>query len=41
MPDRLDWLKIEHFKVGDGEVSFIVCRTPDGASIGIIVDAAT
>ena len=36
MPDWLDWLKLEKLKVGDGEVSLIVRRTPEGASIGII-----
>jgi hypothetical protein len=36
MPDWLDWLKIEHLKVGDGEVSFIMRRTPESASIGMI-----
>jgi glycogen debranching enzyme len=36
IPKWLDWLKIEHLKVGDGEVSFIVRRIPEGASVGII-----
>jgi glycogen debranching enzyme len=36
MPYWLDWLKIENLKVGDGEVSFIVRRIPEGTSIGII-----
>jgi hypothetical protein len=36
MPDWLDWLKIEKLRIGDGEVSFIVRRTPEGTSIGII-----
>ena len=36
MPDWLDWLKIEGLRVGDGKVSLIVRRTPEGASVGII-----
>jgi glycogen debranching enzyme len=36
MPNWLDWLKVENLKVGDGEVSFIVRRVPEGASVGII-----
>lgn len=36
MPKWLEWLKIENLKVGDGEISFIVRRTPEGASVGII-----
>lgn len=36
MPDWLDWLKIEKLKVGDGEVSLIMRRTPEGTSIGMI-----
>jgi glycogen debranching enzyme len=36
MPDWLDWLKIENLKVGDGAVSLLVRRAPEGASIGII-----
>ena len=36
MPNWLDWIKIENLKVGDGEVSFIVRRIPEGASVGII-----
>ena len=36
MPDWLDWLKIENLKVGEGAVSVLVRRAPEGASIGII-----
>jgi glycogen debranching enzyme len=36
MPNWLDWIKIENLKVGDGAVSLIVRRTPEGTSIGII-----
>jgi glycogen debranching enzyme len=36
MPDWLDWLKIEGLKVGDGKISLIVRRTPEGASVGIV-----
>jgi glycogen debranching enzyme len=36
MPDWLDWLKLEKLKVGGGEVSLIMRRTPEGTSIGII-----
>jgi hypothetical protein len=36
MPKWLEWLKIENLKVGDGEVSFIIRRIPEGASVGII-----
>jgi glycogen debranching enzyme len=36
MPDWLDWLRIEGLKVGDGKVSLIVRRTPEGASVGIV-----
>ncbi|HUA33225.1 MAG TPA: glycogen debranching N-terminal domain-containing protein [Candidatus Binataceae bacterium] len=36
MPEWLDWLKIENLKVGDGAVSLIVRRVPEGASIGIL-----
>ncbi|MBV8358887.1 MAG: amylo-alpha-1,6-glucosidase [Deltaproteobacteria bacterium] len=36
MPDWLDWLKIEGLKVGDGDVSLIVRRVPEGASVGVI-----
>jgi glycogen debranching enzyme len=36
MPKWLDWLKIENLKVGDGEVSVILRRIPEGASVGVI-----
>ncbi|MBV8771358.1 MAG: amylo-alpha-1,6-glucosidase [Deltaproteobacteria bacterium] len=36
MPKWLDWIKIENLKVGDGEVSLIVRRIPEGSSVGII-----
>lgn len=36
MPKWLDWVKIENLKVGDGEVSLIVRRIPEGPSVGII-----
>ena len=36
MPEWLDWIKIENLKVGSGEVSFIVRRSPEGTSVGII-----
>jgi hypothetical protein len=36
MPDSLDWLKIENLKVGDGEVSLMIRRTPEGPSIGVL-----
>ena len=36
MPKWLDWLKIENLKVGDGEVSLIVRRIPEGSAVGII-----
>jgi glycogen debranching enzyme len=36
MPDWLDWLKIENLKVGDGEVSLMMRRTPEGPSLSII-----
>jgi glycogen debranching enzyme len=36
MPAWLDWLKIENLKVGDGEVSLMVRRAPEGTSVGII-----
>ena len=36
MPAWLDWLKIENLKVGNGHVSLIVRRSPEGTSIGII-----
>jgi glycogen debranching enzyme len=36
MPKWLEWLKIENLKVGDGEVSFIIRRIPEGASVGIM-----
>lgn len=36
MPPWLDWLKIENLKVGDGSVSLLLRRSPEGALIGII-----
>jgi glycogen debranching enzyme len=36
MPKWLDWLKIENLRVGEGEVSLILRRIPEGASVGII-----
>jgi glycogen debranching enzyme len=36
MPDWLDWLKIENLRVGDGEVSLMIRRTPEGTSIGVL-----
>jgi hypothetical protein len=34
MPNRLDWLKIERLRVGDGDVSLIGRRVPEGTSMG-------
>ncbi len=36
MPDWLDWLKIENLRIGDGAISLIARRAPEGTSIGII-----
>ncbi len=36
MPEWLDWLRIEGLKVGDGEVSLILRRVPEGTSVSII-----
>ncbi len=36
MPEWLDWIKIEGLKVGDGEVSLIARRVPEGTSVSII-----
>jgi len=36
MPEWLNWLRIENLKVGDGAVSLLISRVPEGAAIGII-----
>lgn len=36
MPEWLDWIKIEGLKVGDGGVSLIVRRVPEGTSVSIV-----
>ncbi|HWP58961.1 MAG TPA: glycogen debranching N-terminal domain-containing protein [Candidatus Acidoferrales bacterium] len=36
LPRRLDWLKIEDLRVGQGKISFIVHRTSQGAAIEIL-----
>ena len=36
MPEWLDWLKIENFKVGDGAVSLLVRREAAGASVAVL-----
>jgi glycogen debranching enzyme len=36
MPDWLDWIKIENLRVGDGAISLIARRAPEGTTIGII-----
>ncbi|HZP44679.1 MAG TPA: amylo-alpha-1,6-glucosidase [Candidatus Binataceae bacterium] len=36
LPDWLDWLRIERLKVGNGEVSLIIRRMPEGPAIGVL-----
>lgn len=36
MPEWLDWIKIEHLKVGAGAASFVVRRTPEVPAIEIL-----
>ncbi len=35
MPDWLDWIKIENLRIGDGAISLIARRAPEGTTIGI------
>jgi glycogen debranching enzyme len=36
MPNWLEWVKIENLKVGEGRVSLILRRIPEGASVAIL-----
>jgi len=36
MPEWLNWIRIEGLKVGEGEISLIARRIPEGTSVGII-----
>ena len=35
LPTWLDWLSIDGLKVGDGRVSFVMRRSPNGAAIEV------
>ncbi len=36
MPEWLEWVKIENLRVGDGKVSLILRRIPEGSSVAIL-----